>query len=544
MGEEKKWKVLIADDEEMIQRLIQALIPWEELHLELAAMASNGLEAIAYLKEHPADILITDARMPECDGIQLIKWCNEQNRDMKYIVISGYRHFEYAHGALKYGADSYLLKPINQEELTANLKAIVQKLEGDRDTDTSRQELQQQMDLNRDRMRRHFISSYVFDGKDFPDRDIASLDYINEEFQMNFSDGIYRAVFIKVDDTKHSGMNLGRVLALIQEEAEACWKDYLTENIGTPVHSGVMFFVNCPETEENRLKADLEILYEKLVRMLDIFEGVRVTIGLSHRESSINEIRRCMVTAADAIKYRLYLPHVSIIDYDNYSYKKVHYSAVWTQERSRLLENYMRTGNEKGIQKLIFDLKLEIHQDKEISPVSIYEIAKAVAENAVAVFSSALEGNTGKYNLMDTFLQELDNRKTVDSIAACLEKLILQCIEIMNTEMKQQEIQPIRIIREYIEAHFAENISLNDVADQVQLSKNYVSAIFRKETGVNFLDFLTSRRIDEAAKLLRRTNMSISEIAEKVGYTDVKYFSKMCKKNLGMNPSEYRKLYS
>ena len=159
MGEEKKWKVLIADDEEMIQRLIQALIPWEELHLELAAMASNGLEAIAYLKEHPADILITDARMPECDGIQLIKWCNEQNRDMKYIVISGYRHFEYAHGALKYGADSYLLKPINQEELTANLKAIVQKLEGDRDTDTSRQELQQQMDLNRDRMRRHFISS-------------------------------------------------------------------------------------------------------------------------------------------------------------------------------------------------------------------------------------------------------------------------------------------------------------------------------------------------------------------------------------------------
>ena len=176
--------------------------------------------------------------------------------------------------------------------------------------------------------------------------------------------------------------------------------------------------------------------------------------------------------------------------------------------------------------------------------MSIVGVLRAAAETASDVLNSVLGGNTEKYNLLGKYIIDVENSENIDSAAAYLEQMIMQCIEIMNTEMKQQELQPIRVIREYIDNHYAENISLNDVADQVQLSKNYVSAIFRKETGVNFLDYLTSKRIDEASKLLRKTNLSISDIAEKVGYTDVKYFSKMCKKNLGMNPSEYRKLYS
>ena len=81
-------------------------------------------------------------------------------------------------------------------------------------------------------------------------------------------------------------------------------------------------------------------------------------------------------------------------------------------------------------------------------------------------------------------------------------------------------------------------------AETAGLSANYVSAIFRKETGVNFSDYITARRMDAATELLRKTELRIGEIAERVGYTDVKHFSKLCKKTLGMKPSEYRKLYS
>jgi len=539
----RKYSLLIADDEELIRRLIQALIPWDELGLELAASVGNGLEAIEYLKDHTADILITDARMPECDGIELIKWCSEQNRSMKYIVISGYRQFEYAQGALQYGADNYLLKPIDQQELTDSLNTIIQKLEDSNREDAS-ELMQRQLEQNRDRMRRHFINSYVYDGRYFPDKEIPSMDYINEEFQMNFAKGIYRALILKVSVPEDSKMDLGSALARIREEADRRWGSYLTECVSCVMQFGVLYFINYPEFEEGQLTADIESLYADLTRMLDVFEGVRLTVGLSHREKDLRSVHRCAVTASDALRYQLYLPHVPIIDYDHYHFKEVDPASVWTQERSKMLENCMRTGNVKGIRKLIFDLKLEIHQDKEMSPVSIFTIAETAANNASEVFLSVVKSNRGQYHLRDDFLMELVNRRTVDSIADSLEQMILRSVKLMEAESKQQEIQPIRVIREYIDKHYAENISLNDIADQVQLSRNYVSAIFRKETGVNYLDYLTSKRINEAARLLRNTNLSISEISEKVGYTDVKYFSKMCKKKLGMNPSEYRKLYS
>ncbi len=540
----RKWKVLIADDEQMIIKLIISLIPWDELNLELASTASNGLEAIEYLKNNDADILITDARMPECDGIELIKWCHQQKKEMRYIVISGFRHFEYAHGAIQYGVDSYLLKPINQEELIENLKLIINKLEEKRREKSKASEMKAQPDLNRDRMRRHFISSYVFDGKEFLNREIDSVDYINEEYQLNFAEGIYRAIFVKLDDTKNTSYRLGSFLDKIKEEAEAMWAEYITENIGCSVHSGVMFFLNYQEEQRESLKRDIEALLAKCEKMVDTLDGIRVTIGVSCAEKSLHGIRHCMVTAVDAIKYRLYLPHVPVIYYDDYSYKIVPVSSIWTVERSNLLENYLRTGNEKGIQKLLFDLKMEIHKDKNISPVVLYDVARTIQEEVERVFSTFVRDEDEKAELFEKYLTELDNTETVDGIGDCLSHMCRKSIEIIEREMKQQEIQPIRMIRQYIDEHFSENISLDDLADKVQLSKNYVSAIFRKETGVNFLDFLTSKRIDEAAKLLRKSTMSISEIAEKVGYSDVKYFSKLCKKNLGMSPSEYRKLYS
>ena len=216
----KRWNVLIADDEEKVCQLIEYLIPWEELNLSLKAIVHNGLEAIEVLKKEKIDIVITDARMPECDGIELLKWCHQQQMQLKYIVISGYRHFEYAHGALQYGVDAYLLKPINQKELIESLMGIVEKLNANRQIVENEQEMKRQRSLDRDKMRRHFISSFIFDGRNFSDRRIDSLEEINEEYQMQFADGIYQAFFIKLDHEEHAGYKMDKLLMKIKELTE------------------------------------------------------------------------------------------------------------------------------------------------------------------------------------------------------------------------------------------------------------------------------------------------------------------------------------
>ncbi len=106
------WKVIIADDEKLICRLIEALVDWEKLNMQIAGKAENGLEALQMVRELRPHLLITDIRMPGCDGLDLIRQARELSPDIE-IVISGYAHFEYAQTAIAYGVGNYILKPVN-----------------------------------------------------------------------------------------------------------------------------------------------------------------------------------------------------------------------------------------------------------------------------------------------------------------------------------------------------------------------------------------------------------------------------------------------
>jgi two-component system, response regulator YesN len=121
----KNLRVLIVDDESRIAQLISKLIHWTENGLVPAGICLDGKEAYDWISSGSADIVITDIRMPVMDGLELIRCTHELQRDaVHFIVISGYREFEYAHTALKYGVEDYLLKPVNEHELNATLKRL------------------------------------------------------------------------------------------------------------------------------------------------------------------------------------------------------------------------------------------------------------------------------------------------------------------------------------------------------------------------------------------------------------------------------------
>ncbi|MEG2187728.1 MAG: response regulator, partial [Clostridia bacterium] len=89
-------KVIIADDEERVCRMLQILPDWTALEMEVAATAANGIEALQAIERDPPDILITDIRMPGCDGLELIARAKQLAPEIEIIIISGYAHFEYA----------------------------------------------------------------------------------------------------------------------------------------------------------------------------------------------------------------------------------------------------------------------------------------------------------------------------------------------------------------------------------------------------------------------------------------------------------------
>lgn len=123
------WKAIIADDEKLICRLIETLIDWESLDMEIVGKAENGLEALRMVEELHPHLLITDIRMPGCDGLELIRQARELSPNIEIVIISGYAHFEYAKTAIAYGVGSYILKPVNQAELNKTLQKIALRLE-------------------------------------------------------------------------------------------------------------------------------------------------------------------------------------------------------------------------------------------------------------------------------------------------------------------------------------------------------------------------------------------------------------------------------
>ena len=109
--------------------------------------------------------------------------------------------------------------------------------------------------------------------------------------------------------------------------------------------------------------------------------------------------------------------------------------------------------------------------------------------------------------------------------------------------VRNTENQPVSIVKGIVARRYMEPLSLNDVAAEVNLNPVYLSVLFKKETGTNFKDYLTGVRIDTAKSLLRKKE-SLAEVAEKVGYKDAKYFSKLFTRVVGVNPTQYRKLYN
>lgn len=122
-------KVLIADDEPRVGQLVKHLIHWEELGLSFVDICRDGRTALERIEQEQPEIVITDIRMPVLTGLELVQQVTERFPQTRFVVISGYRYFEYAQKALKYGVEDYLLKPIDEEELNRTLKKICDALQ-------------------------------------------------------------------------------------------------------------------------------------------------------------------------------------------------------------------------------------------------------------------------------------------------------------------------------------------------------------------------------------------------------------------------------
>jgi len=158
-----------------------------------------------------------------------------------------------------------------------------------------------------------------------------------------------------------------------------------------------------------------------------------------------------------------------------------------------------------------------------------------------------LKNNFANGDLTDATVEEwyeaLFNITDETILKKTLSSEIVEYIATYRKKREEAESKPIRDVIDYIHQHYGEKILIEDMAARAFFNTTYFSELFKRQTGKNFSDYLTEVRISEAKEMLRDSRQNIGDIADKVGYKDTKYFTKIFTKLVGIKPSEYRKLY-
>lgn len=531
------YKVIIADDEPKVAQLVKNLIQWEDLGLEHVATAQDGIAALELIKEHRPDIVITDIRMPGYDGIQLIKYAKEIDPGIDFIIISGYQHFDYAHNAIKYGVKDYLLKPLNKNEINGALSKMIERY-----AERSRQEMHYQEDIKR--LKNEFLQNIYTGSGAFTLKD-ADLEQMNRDYGLHFVEGCYRALIIKPDFEyrPNSQETMRMLLWKISKIVGQNLKDICSEILWLLLEDRIFIIVNYRAENKKLFRKALNNIIDECHLFRDIFKDLAVTVSIGSVQTSLENIGQSTNEVKAALADRIVLGSGKIIQYDPGLHGERAVEAVITFEKRRKLLDLVEIFDEPKIRKWIEEIEEEILRLKNVSGQFILDVVNEILE--IILFGLKNHANVGTIDKspVNEFREALVMQTSIRNVFDTMKKYMEIILRQIADERKNESNRPIKEAQKYINEHFASAVSLEEVSAFVGFNATYFSTLFKKETGMNFLEYVTIVRIKAAKQLLSDSRKSVLDISHEVGYSDFKHFTKQFKKVTGLTPSEYRKLY-
>ena len=535
-------KVLIADDEKGICRLLQYLIDWNSYGLEIINIVHNGWDALRCIEDVSPDLVITDVCMPEYNGIDIIKRVKSNNPNIRFIVISGYREFEYARDALKYGADDYLLKPIKKEELISAITRIIKDVTLQTQTECQQQELQQYVTDTSKKLREDFLARLM---EDRLDREQLTYQYCLEKLHRNFNKNQFVCIIIKADIPEHKIAYDEKIDFFDKKVTKILEQDLSEQHIvicNGLYQDMILAVLNLDSLHTDGID---DILYRMILKMREMLKmqnpNIKITIAKSLSVTSITELPSAMHQAMIALWERVHKNADGVIEYHRNLYiqdPKNYVNYTFQKKMLKVFEAY----DYDSAEFMLKDIRTVIDDEKNLSGYTIYEIYNEIC-------SCVFLGINSKFpkERIEAYKKEqahcMQNVSRVQEFDVCISTFLKKVFQELEEQKESISRKPIREAEAYIAQHFHEDIDLDIVSRAVGFNASYFSRVFKEETGKKFIEYLTEMRMQEAQRLLSETDMAIAQIAEKVGYGDDKYFSRAFKKFTGLKPKEYRKLY-
>ncbi len=526
------YKLLIVDDEPLVQVGIKSLVDWSLLDVEICGSAMNGQTAYEIIcNEHP-DIVISDIKMPVMDGLQLLKKTRENFGSITpvFIMLTSYEDFHLVKEAMASQAFLYLLKL----ELTADSlrEHIAKAISFIKETSPSGSSTPtQSAQVGSYSYKEKFLVSLL--NNLFESREQMELQA--EDLNIDLSYAGYVCCYGTIN-----GNNISSALDMLEKLISKYYDYYLTD-LDYNHFALIICFHSIPEGCESdgnclqdQIQQDiyknLNIINNSLKNYMnaDMFCGIGTFETLPISISKSFQYSRTSFRHADESSPVCYINMQDILPHDVFNI------SLFSGDLTRALEEYSSELLNQTINSLI-DLLSEYpdHYVQAVDAASnILYMSISLLKDGESVIADLFSTNPDGY-------MSLYRLGTVSEVVGWLKHFATQLSQLFDERRKDYKNRTVMDVKEYIQAHITEKLSLNEVAAQFGISPSYLSQLFGKYNDSGFSEYINTCKVNRAKEMLVSEGCKVYEVADALGFKNEFYFSKVFKKIEGVSPSDY-----
>ena len=524
------YKLLIVEDEEIVRSGLKNGFDYNSLGFEIIGAARNGIEALEIVGNCKPDVVLTDIRMPDMDGIELMRILRHRYPDVEIVILSGYSDFEYAKYAVKYEAFDYLTKPIDEKQFINTFQELKHKIRKKKHDNLFEESNGKKLD---NQIMKDFFLSAILTKKMSTvliRKGLAELDIeVNEK---SYCVAVAQIDYNTTDISKE-------IVELFNQECSKNIEDYR--------YSYVIIDKNCyiimskPVAKYYDFIRDLEKIKDNINTSFDLYyKNITVSIGISNIHSGFDSIYDASVEAQKALGFMFYHDGNMVIPYSKISFRKL------TPDKAQQLETLILDLVDSVIRCSINEKTIIVNNlfsfVRELSLPDIIFVRTKIMEifiildNKLKQKNISLEELSGK----DKIYAEIFSKYKLDSLREWFAEKLKAIDAELDKRFLESRCSLEKQVKMYVYNNIKEKLYLNDIAKAVHMSPTYLSSEFKKQTGKTLSKYIIELKINKAKEYLAFSDMRIQDISEELGFSEYRYFCTVFKNETNLSPLSYR----
>lgn len=518
-------KLLIVDDDREIVEMIRGTIDWSTLGIDEVFCAYH-VEGAKQIIGKGIDIVISDIEMPGGSGLVLIRWARQNGVSCEFIFLTCHDSFDYIREAMKFEAASYVLKPVEYDELVGETVKVIDRIH-------KKANLNAYGELwlkNRAFVQRKFWQELLLSDVP-PEQGVLAIKIENRSIDVDKND-LVQLTLIRAIETGAEDSSFGSAVMdyqVCELAAEVILKDQQRMDCVVPYERSGRRYYACLAIE-----IDSETIRERCEEFAE-----------RYRKQFSGEVT-CYIGKPGHIvslaRQRAALEEMSWDDYRHGVIMQNEKKDAQMQGAALLdvsgIQQMLHRGDKLSLMRSMREQLESLLADGKLNLGAMCAIQQSVMEEVLQYLRRReMKPDFLFADVSFCYLQSKSTASVYDMIK-WLNYFLLQVIDRESVQKKQSS--PVDAARAYIHTHFAEDITREEVARHVCLAPEYFAKQFKKEYGVTIKDYINLCRANAARDLLKTTDLSITEVAGRVGFSDSSYFTVVFKKITGASPSEFR----